>query len=68
MTAPSYPENDMIALIRHVCFALPMVLTSTPFRGIWTPRDNGDVVQRFEIWNAESNEWSVWFEGLYVKQ
>lgn len=42
--------------------------TSTPFRGIWTPQDNGDVVQRFEIWSAESNEWTVWFEGLYVKQ
>jgi len=42
--------------------------TSSPFLGIWTPRDNGDMVQSYEIWNAESNGWSVWFEGLYVKQ
>jgi len=42
--------------------------SSTPFRGIWTPRDNGDVVQRFEIYDAENDQWNVWFEGLYVKQ
>jgi hypothetical protein len=42
--------------------------TSTPFRGIWTPKGNGDVVQRFEIYNGESDEWQVWFEGLYVRK
>jgi len=42
--------------------------SSTPFRGIWTPRDNGDVVQRFEIYDAENDHWNVWFEGLYVKR
>jgi len=42
--------------------------SSTPFRGIWTPRDNGDVVQRFEVYDAEKDQWNVWFEGLYVKQ
>jgi hypothetical protein len=42
--------------------------TSIPFRGVWTPRDNGDVVQRFEVYDAEKDQWNVWFEGLYVKQ
>jgi hypothetical protein len=41
---------------------------SAPFRGIWTPRDNGDVVQRFEVFDAEKDQWNVWFEGLYVKR
>lgn len=38
----------------------------TPFRGIWTPRDDGSVVQHFDIYNTDNEEWSVWFEGLYV--
>lgn len=41
--------------------------TTTPFRGIWTPMENGDVIQHFDIHNA-SGEWTVWFEGLYVRQ
>jgi hypothetical protein len=42
--------------------------TSTPFRGIWTPQGNGDVIQRFEILDAESGDWNVWFEGRYVRK
>ncbi len=42
--------------------------TSTKFRGIWTPEESGDVIQRFEAWDAENDEWKVWFEGRYVKQ
>ena len=41
---------------------------SQQFKGIWTPESNGDVIQRFEIHNAETDEWSVWFEGRYVRQ
>ncbi|MFT5138502.1 MAG: hypothetical protein ACI9H8_000314 [Lysobacterales bacterium] len=37
-------------------------------RGIWTPEENGDVIQRFDTFNAESNEWQVWFEGRYVRK
>jgi len=40
--------------------------STTPFRGIWTAQENGDVVQHFDIHNAEGN-WTTWFEGLYVK-
>lgn len=40
--------------------------TASRFRGIWTPKADGSVVQRFEIHNAENDTWSVWFEGLYV--
>lgn len=40
---------------------------STPFRGIWTPQLNGDVIQHFDIQNAEG-EWQVWFEGRYVRK
>ena len=38
------------------------------FRGIWTPEDNGDVIQRFEAYDEESDSWKLWFEGRYVKQ
>lgn len=42
--------------------------SSTPFRGIWTPQENGDVIQRFEAYDAATDKWNVWFEGLYVKK
>ena len=42
--------------------------TSVGFRGIWTPQENGDVIQRFEAHDAETDSWTVWFEGRYVKQ
>jgi hypothetical protein len=41
---------------------------SAPFRGFWTPQENGDVIQRFEAYDAENDKWNVWFEGRYVKQ
>ncbi len=39
----------------------------TPFRGIWTPKPDGSVVQHFDIYNVADEEWNVWFEGLYVR-
>lgn len=38
----------------------------SPFRGIWTELEEGVVNQRFEIRNAEG-EWTVWFDGLYLR-
>ena len=42
--------------------------SSARFRGIWTPEENGDVIQRFEAWDATSESWKLWFEGRYVRQ
>ena len=42
--------------------------STTGFRGIWTPQENGDVIQRFETLDAESGEWNVVFEARYVKE
>ena len=39
----------------------------TAFRGIWTPQDDGSVIQHFDIYNVADEEWNVWFEGLYVR-
>jgi hypothetical protein len=39
----------------------------TPFRGIWTLQEDGSVIQHFDIYNAEDEEWNVWFEGRYVR-
>jgi hypothetical protein len=38
------------------------------FRGTWTPKEDGSVRQFFEQQNEESKEWSVWFDGLYIKK
>jgi len=38
--------------------------TSVPFRGRWTPNDDGTVLQEF--WQRDDNgEWQNWFKGLY---
>lgn len=39
---------------------------TVPFKGTWTPQDDGSVRQLFEQWNAETNEWAVWFDGKYT--
>ena len=41
---------------------------TTRFRGIWTPEDNGDVIQRFDTFDTASNEWKTVFEARYVRQ
>ncbi|MEE8294699.1 MAG: hypothetical protein V3R64_03220 [Sphingomonadales bacterium] len=41
---------------------------ATPFRGIWTAVEGGDVIQHFDIYDKTNEEWSVWFEGRYVNQ
>ena len=38
------------------------------FKGTWTPEENGDVIQHFEIHNAETDEWTVWFDGRYIRK
>jgi hypothetical protein len=39
-----------------------------PFRGLWTPNEDGSVTQHFTQYNAETESWDVWFTGLYVRQ
>lgn len=41
---------------------------SAPIRGIWTPQEDGSVRQFFEQYNAETDEWQVWFDGRYVRK
>ena len=40
---------------------------SVPFKGTWTPQEDGSVRQHFEQYNAETKEWTTWFDGRYVK-
>jgi len=41
---------------------------SQAFRGKWTPNADGSVRQFFEQQDPETNEWSVWFDGLYLRR
>lgn len=38
---------------------------TTPFRGRWTPMDDGTVQQTFWTYNAETDAWDVWFDANY---
>ena len=40
--------------------------TKSGFRGIWTPLDDGSVIQHFDIHNGGNDTWTVWFDGRYV--
>jgi len=40
---------------------------SAPFRGTWTPNEDGSVRQFFEQYDADKKEWKPWFDGLYKK-
>ena len=41
---------------------------SHAFRGTWTPNVDGSIRQFFEQQDPESQEWTVWFDGLYIKK
>ena len=41
---------------------------SQPFRGTWTPNPDGSVRQLFEQQDPDTREWSVWFDGLYIRK
>lgn len=38
-----------------------------PFRGTWSPLEDGTVRQHFEQFNPEKEEWSTWFDGIYTR-
>lgn len=40
----------------------------TPFRGRWTPMDDGSVQQTFWTWDAEAESWNVWFDANYRRR
>jgi len=41
--------------------------TTLPFRGLWTPLEDGRVRQYFEQSNDEGQTWTSWFEGFYTR-
>ncbi|MEO1038548.1 MAG: hypothetical protein AAFX09_03305 [Pseudomonadota bacterium] len=40
---------------------------TAPFRGVWTPLEDGRVRQHFTQANAETGAWEDWFIGYYVR-
>ncbi|WP_286831141.1 MULTISPECIES: hypothetical protein [Kordiimonas] len=42
--------------------------TSFPFRGTWTPNEDGTVRQFFEQYDETEEKWKGWFDGLYARQ
>ena len=41
---------------------------SSPFRGTWTPNEDGTVRQFFELFSADEDKWNPWFDGLYTRK
>ena len=41
--------------------------TTLPFRGTWTPLEDGRVRQLFEQYNEQAETWDKWFEGFYTR-
>jgi len=39
-----------------------------PFRGMWTPNDDGTVTQYLEEYNADARQWEDWFTGTYRRK
>lgn len=39
-----------------------------PFRGLWTPLEDGRVRQFFEQYDEENDTWTTWFEGFYSRK
>lgn len=41
--------------------------TVAPFKGKWTPKPDGTIIQHFDQYNAQTEQWAPWFTGLYKK-
>jgi len=39
-----------------------------PFRGTWTPNEDGTVTQSFQQFDPEKKQWNDWFTGLYRRK
>ncbi len=39
-----------------------------PFRGTWTPLEDGRVRQFFEQYDEQNKTWAPWFEGFYARK
>ena len=42
--------------------------TTAPFRGLWSPLEDGRIRQFFEQSNDGGETWAHWFEGFYTRQ
>ena len=42
--------------------------TNAPFRGLWTPLEDGRVRQYFEQSSDGGETWAPWFEGFYTRK
>ena len=42
--------------------------TSAPFRGVWTPLEDGRVKQHFDQYDLQAEEWKPWFTGFYARK
>ncbi len=45
----------------------PFAGAAARFRGTWTPNADGSVGQFFEQYDEDSQAWTVWFDGRYVR-
>ena len=41
---------------------------SAPFRGTWSLNEDGTVRQLFEQYDSSSEQWTIWFDGLYTRK
>ena len=41
---------------------------TAPFRGVWTPNDDGTVTQSFQQYDADAEQWDDWFTGVYTRR
>ncbi|RFB04631.1 hypothetical protein [Parvularcula marina] len=59
-------EDGSMALQGTIAYRQDPVATF-PFRGKWTPNEDGTVTQTFHQYNPQTEEWGVWFIGEYSR-
>lgn len=59
-------EAGAMVLEGQITYARPEGPVSLDFRGAWTPLDNGHVIQHFQQWDPNAQNWSDWGLLTYV--
>ena len=58
-------ETGSMKLVGTVTYGATKV--QADFTGEWTPNEDGTVTQHFEQYDAEKDEWTGWFTGIYTR-
>ncbi|MEN0653222.1 MULTISPECIES: hypothetical protein [Hyphobacterium] len=61
-------EAGAMVLVGEITYFGATGSQTAPFRGTWTPNEDGSVTQHFQQYDEANDVWNDWFIGRYMRQ